>query len=100
MLQRNKRFLKTGMEETRERNESHKFGSGQKILMIGDKDMHETDKESLSSIRTSSSTTETKVNPWNSSFSSTLGHSLDGEYWSSSMEESTWDSMFTDLKST
>lgn len=104
MLQRNKRFLRAGMEgsrPTRERNENHKFGFGQKILMIGYKDMHETDNESLSSIRTPSSTTETKVNPWNSSFSSTLGRqSLDGEYWSSSMEESKWDSMFTDLKPT
>lgn len=98
MLQRNKRFLRAGMEETRptrERNENHKFG-----LMIGYKDMHETDNESLSSIRTPSNTTETKVNPWNSSFSSTLGQSLDGECWSSSMEESKWDSMFTDLKPT
>ncbi|XP_073057126.1 uncharacterized protein [Primulina eburnea] len=100
MLQRNKRFLRAGMEETRptrERNESHKIGFGQKILMLGYKDMHETDHESSSSIRTPSSTAETKVN---SSFSSTLGQSVDGDYWSSCMEESKWDSMFTDLKPT
>ncbi|XP_073049703.1 uncharacterized protein [Primulina eburnea] len=104
MLQRNKRSLiRAGMEETRptrERNESHKFGFGPKNLMIGYKDLHGTDNESSSSIQTPSSTVETKVNPCNSSFSSTLGQSLDGEYWSSSMEENKWDSMFTDLKPT
>lgn len=104
MLQRNKRCLiRAGMEETRstrERNESHIFGFGQKNLMIGYKDLHETDNESSSSIRTPSSTVETKVNPCNSSFSSTLGQSLDGECWSSSMEENKWDSMFTDLRPT
>ncbi|XP_073129034.1 uncharacterized protein [Henckelia pumila] len=105
MLQRNKRFLRaSGMEETRptrERNESRKFGFGRKVLMIGYKDhQHLTDDESSSSIRSPTSTTETKVNPWNSSFSSTLGQSGDGEYWSSSLEESKWDSMFRDLKPT
>ncbi|KAL0429762.1 UNVERIFIED_CONTAM: hypothetical protein Sradi_0602200 [Sesamum radiatum] len=40
------------------------------------------------------------ANTWNSSFSSTVVHSLEGEYWSSSTEEIKWDSMFQNLKPT
>ncbi|KZV44166.1 hypothetical protein F511_22518 [Dorcoceras hygrometricum] len=103
MLQRNKRRFKwASAEVTGERNESPRIGFGEKILMIGYKDPHDTDNEGSSTIRTQSSSTETKVNPaWNSSFSSALGpQSLDGECWSSSMEDNKWDSMFADLRPT
>ncbi|KAK4410629.1 hypothetical protein Sango_0135900 [Sesamum angolense] len=45
-------------------------------------------------------TQDAPANAWNSSFSSTVVHSLEGEYWSSSTEEIKWDSMFQNLKPT
>ncbi|KAG8388256.1 hypothetical protein BUALT_Bualt02G0106800 [Buddleja alternifolia] len=109
MLQRSKRSRSSKQEWRLKPRNDHK------ILMItnGSPESFRGNSVISSSSRTSSWVeTESNVesgrmtreamanNPLNSSFSSTMVQTLEGEYWSSSTEEIKWDSMFQNLKPT
>ncbi|KAI3463436.1 hypothetical protein Pfo_020099 [Paulownia fortunei] len=115
MLQRNKRLSLRAPSAKPEwpmiRSDSPRFVSGHRMLMLTNGSPM-ADSQSSGSTQSSSwaeseanaesghITRDALANPWNSSFSRTTVHSLEGEHWSSSTEEIKWDSMFQNLKPT
>ncbi|KAL0463950.1 UNVERIFIED_CONTAM: hypothetical protein Slati_0282600 [Sesamum latifolium] len=113
MLQRNKRLRVIPAKPAWPmlRNDSPIFVSGNRSLMLtngspvgGSQSSGSTKSsswnESEANAESGHITQDAPANTWNSSFSSTVVHSLEGEYWSSSTEEIKWDSMFQNLKPT
>ncbi|KAL0380373.1 UNVERIFIED_CONTAM: hypothetical protein Sangu_0101600 [Sesamum angustifolium] len=113
MLQRNKRLRVIPAKPAWPmlRNDNPIFVSGNKSLMLtngspvgGSQSSGSTKSsswiESEANAESGHITQDAPANAWNSSFSSTVVHSLEGEYWSSSTEEIKWDSMFQNLKPT